>query len=78
MLKLLKKPKKDMEIDFNSEDSMERIDYVTNKARFSSKFVNLDEITGEEYDETCPELLIHEIPGSQLIPSTRRSSILSQ
>lgn len=64
----LKKPKKDMEIDFDSVDSIiERIEYVTNKTRFSSKFVNVDEITGKEYDETCPELRLHEIPGSQLI-----------
>ena len=64
----LNKPKKEIEIDYESEKSInDRIDYVAYKTRYSSKLVNTDEITGKEYDENCPELLLHEIPGSQMI-----------
>ena len=64
----LQKPRNTIEIDFTSEDSiLQRITAVTHKTRFSSKFLNVDEITGETYDESCPELRLHEIPGSQLV-----------
>jgi len=64
----LKKPKNTREIDFTSEDSiMSRIEGITYKTMFASKFIKIDEITGEEYEETCPDLLIRVIPGSQLI-----------
>ena len=64
----LKKPKKSMEIDYTSQENiMERIESVTYKTMFTSKLVNIDEITGKEYDESCSNLRVREIPGSQLI-----------
>ena len=64
----LQKPRNTIEIDFTSVDSiLNRITAVTHKTRFTSIFISKDEITGENYGEDCPELLIRRIPGGQIV-----------